>query len=134
MTAQREVPRVAADDLASELELVREARIDDLLGGDRRQPREASGVHFANGHLHVVFDNTAEILRLRPDWDSAGEAPVLMDSQARGGYEDITYQPDAARWYCLIEASQTPAGTYQPGIDEFDASFRLLGSHWLEYQ
>lgn len=118
-----------------ELELVREAKIGDLLQRTPDRRSEASGVHYCEGYLYVVFDDATTILRLRPDWDATDEAPVVIDTNVRTvGYEDITYQPSEQRWYCLIEASETPAGHFKPGLDEFDDSFRLIASHWLDYQ
>ena len=95
----------------------------------------ASGVHFENGYLYVVFDDKAHILRIRPDWSTGEEAPTLIETHVRGiGYEDITYQPFEERWYCLIEASETGSGGgFKPRIDEFDESFRFMASHWLDF-
>ena len=95
---------------------------------------EASGVHFENGYLYVVFDDKPHILRIRPDWSTGEEAPTLIDTHVGGiGYEDITYQPFEERWYCLIEASETESGGFKPRIDAFDASFRFVASHWLDF-
>ena len=116
------------------LELVCEAKIGELLGATRGKRYEASGVHFENGYLYVVFDDKPHILRIRPDWSTGEEAPTLIETHVGGiGYEDITYQPFEQRWYCLIEASETGSGGFKPRIDEFDASFRLVASHWLDF-
>ncbi len=116
------------------LELVREAKISELLSGRRDKRYEASGVHLKDGALHVVFDHAADILRISPEWDAGQEAPDLIETHVRTkGYEDITYLPAKERWYCLIEASETGAGDLKPGIDEFDASFRFVASHWLDF-
>ena len=116
------------------LELVCEAKIGELLGATRGKRYEASGVHFENGYLYVVFDDKPHILRIRPDWSTGEEAPTLIETHVGGiGYEDITYQPFEQRWYCLIEASETGSGGFKPRIDEFDASFRFVASHWLDF-
>jgi hypothetical protein len=116
------------------LELVGEAKISELLGATRGRRYEASGVHFENGYLYVVFDDKPHILRIRPDWSTGEEAPTLIETHVGGiGYEDITYQPFEERWYCLIEASETGSGGFKPRIDEFDASFRFVASHWLDF-
>ncbi len=119
------------------LELVREAKIGALLGDGRDRRFEASGVHFHDGNLHVVFDDTVDILRISPDWDAGrgpGQAPELVETRIRtAGYEDITYLPAEKRWYCLIEASETRSGSFRPAVDEFDASFRFIASHWLDF-
>jgi hypothetical protein len=116
------------------LELVCEAKIGELLGKGAAGRYEASGVHFKGGYLYIVFDDAPNVLRLRPDWSTNGEAPTLIETHVRAaGYEDITYQPFEKRWYCLIEAAETKSGGFKPGIDEFDASFRFIGSHWLDF-
>ena len=116
------------------LELVREAKIGELLGEAHGKHYEASGVHFKDGYLYVVFDDAPDILRISPDWSTSQEAPTLIETHVRAaGYEDITYQPFEKRWYCLIEASETRSGGFKPGIDEFDASFRFVESHWLDF-
>lgn len=126
--------KASADGQPVRLELVREAKIRELLKGRREKRYEASGVHFVDGFLYVVFDDSADILRISPDWEASHEAPALIITHVRSaGYEDITYQPAEKRWFCLIEASETPSGSLKPGIDEFDAAFQLVASHWLDF-
>ena len=116
------------------LELVCESKISDLLKEGTAERYEASGVHFKDGHLYVVFDDEPNILRIRPDWSTSEEAPALIETHVRTvGYEDITYQPFEKRWYCLIEASETKTGGFKPRIDEFDESFRFIDSLWLDF-
>jgi hypothetical protein len=116
------------------LELVCESKIGALLKGESRKRYEASGVHFKDGYLYVVFDDAPHILRIRPDWSASDEAPTLIETHVpTTGYEDITYQLFEKRWYCLIEASETRPGHFKPLIDEFDASFHFIGSHWLDF-
>jgi hypothetical protein len=116
------------------LELVCESKIGDLLPGRPAQRYEASGVRFKGDYLYVVFDDAPDILRIRPDWSASDEAPTLIETHVpTTGYEDITYQPFEKRWYCLIEASETRSGGFKPRIDEFDAAFRFIGSHWLDF-
>ena len=126
--------RAMKKDTATYLELVQEARISELLKGDGDKRYEASGVHLKDGYLHIVFDDDPHLVRLRPDWNHAGEGPVLLDLKGTGtGYEDITYQSSARRWYCLIEAAETKLGVFMPRIDEFDESFTFIKSHWLNF-
>jgi hypothetical protein len=116
------------------LELVRETRIGDLLKRDGDKRYEASGVYLKDGYLHIIFDDNPGLLRLRPDWENAGEEPVLLDLKGTGtGYEDITYQSSTRRWYCLIEAAKTESGVSMPRIDEFDESFAFIKGHWLNF-
>jgi len=121
-------------DSATYLELVQEARIGDLLNGAGDKRYEASGVHLKDGYLHIVFDDDPHLVRLRPDWHQKGEEPVLLALKGTGaGYEDITYQSSAGRWYCLIEAAETKSGVFMPRIDEFDESFAFIKTHWLNF-
>ena len=116
------------------LELVQEARIGELLSGAGTKHYEASGVSLKDGYLHIVFDNEPRLLRIRPDLPTAGEEPVLLDLKGTGaGYEDITYQSSAGRWYCLIEAAETGSGNFMPRVDAFDESFTFLQSYWLDF-
>lgn len=122
------------EDAPQRLELVKEATFAQLLGGGSRTRYEASGVHYRDGHLYVVFDDAPRVVRLRPDWDAAGEAPVVIEAASRaGGYEDVTYQAEEKRWYCLVEACDNGAGEFRPVVDEFDESFEFLASHWLDF-
>jgi hypothetical protein len=116
------------------LELVSESKIGELLRDRLPRRYEASGVHFKDGYLYVVFDDEPNILRIRPDWSTSEEAPTLIETHVRTtGYEDITYQPFEKRWYCLIEASETRSGGFKPRVDEFDESFRFVDSRWLDF-
>jgi hypothetical protein len=121
-------------DATTFLELVDEIRIAELLkaAGDERY--EASGVCLKEGYLHIIFDDNLHLLRIRLDWHNAGEEPVFLNLKGTGeGYEDITYQSSARRWYCLIEAAKTKSGDYMPRIDEFDESFTFIRNHWLDF-
>ncbi|MDD1708658.1 MAG: hypothetical protein LUQ33_05770, partial [Methanoregulaceae archaeon] len=98
-------------DEAAFLELVDEVKIGELIKGAGDKRYEASGVHLKDGYLHIVFDNKARLLRIRPDWRRAGEEPVLVDLKGTGaGYEDIAYHSSTRRWYCLIEAAKRKPG------------------------
>ncbi len=120
--------------LAPVLELVQEARIGELLQGAGDNRYEASGVHYKDGYLHVIFDDDPHLMRLKPDWQAAGDEPVLLDLKGSGaGYEDITYQSATNHWYCLIEAAETKSGVIMPRVDEFDESFVFIRTHWLDF-
>jgi hypothetical protein len=121
-------------DNATFVELVQEARIGELFKGAGGRRYEASGVHLKDGYLHIIFDDNPGLLRIRPDWNHAGEEPVLLDLKGTGaGYEDITYQSSTRRWYCLIEAAETESGVSMPRVDEFDESFAFIKGHWLNF-
>jgi hypothetical protein len=119
---------------ATFLELVLEIKIGDLFEGAGERHYEASGVYLKDGYLHIIFDDTPLLLRIKPDLHQAGESPLLLDLKGSGaGYEDITYQSFTHRWYCLIEAAEMKSGVYMPRVDEFDESFTYIGSYWLDF-
>lgn len=121
-------------DTMTSLELVWETRIGGLLKSAGKERYEASGVCLKDGYLHIIFDDTLHLLRIGTDWHNGGEEPLLLDLKGTGtGYEDITYQSSANRWYCLIEAAKTTSGDYMPRIDEFDETFSFIRSHWLDF-
>ncbi|HQN89880.1 MAG TPA: hypothetical protein PLK36_07380 [Methanoregulaceae archaeon] len=116
------------------LELVHEARINDLVKGTDDQHFEASGVYLKDGYLHIIFDDNPYLLRIRPDWRGSTDEPVLLRLKDTGaGYEDITFQSSAGHWLCLIEAVKTGHDTYLAGIDVFDESFSFLRKSWLHF-
>jgi hypothetical protein len=119
---------------ATPLELVKEVKIAALLGGKMSERHEASGIHFKDGFLYVVFDNDPYIVRLKPDLSRAREdREVIYLREGSVGYEDLTYQPFEKRWYCLLEALEYRAGEFRPRIDEFDETFHLIEHYWLEF-
>ena len=121
-------------DTATLLELVLEVRISELIRGGDDKRYEASGVCMKDDYLHIIFDSDTRLLRLKPDLRQPGEKPVLLELKGTGaGYEDITYQSSANRWYCLIEAAETKSGVYMPRVDEFDESFAFIRSSWLTF-
>jgi hypothetical protein len=126
--------RGAVSDQPVLLELVQEAKIAELLGEGAGKRYEASGVHFKDGYLYVVFDDAPHILRVRPDWITGKEGPTLIETHVESvGYEDITYQPYENRWYCLIEAAEARPGHFKPRVDEFDESFSFVQTRWLDF-
>jgi len=95
---------------------------------------EASGIHFKDGCLYIVFDNDPYIVQLKPDLGSAlDDCRVIYLREGSVGYEDLTFQPFEKRWYCLLEALEYRAGEFRPLIDEFDEEFHLVDHHWLEF-
>ncbi|MCU0630713.1 MAG: hypothetical protein MUF37_06145 [Methanoregulaceae archaeon] len=117
------------------LELIQETKIRELLKDASRERYEASGVCLKDDYLHIIFDDSPLLLRLRRDWWCDGEGPSLLDLDGTGaGYEDITYQSSTSRWYLLIEAAKTDSGAFMPRVDEFDESFAFIKSYWLPFQ
>ena len=124
-----------ADTAMQQLELVREAKIFDLLEGSLDPRLEASGVLAKDGLLYVIFDNLPHIACIRPGLARAARDNYMI-MQERGhsrGFEDIAYDPWRGRFYVLIESLRRGRGTYMAAVQEYDAQFRYIGSSWLNF-
>ena len=118
-----------------QLELVREAKIFDVLAG-RLDPRlEASGVLAMGGLFYVIFDNLPHIARIGPELSPAAAAnAVIRQKKGHGsGFEDIAHDAWHGRLYVLIESLPRGHGTYMAKVQEYDADFRYLGQAWLDF-
>jgi hypothetical protein len=115
------------------LELVREVKLADLLGSVMDARFEASGVHHRDGMLYIVFDNYPNIAAISATLGN-DPAPQLIKQRGEGiGYEDLTFQPYAKHWYCLIEASEYEPDLFHSRIETFDESFRFVESVELDF-
>jgi hypothetical protein len=126
---------VATQVTMRQLELVREAKIFDVLA-DRLDPRlEASGVLAMDGLFYVIFDNLPHIARIGPELSPAAAAnAVIRQKKGHGsGFEDIAHDPWHGRFYVLIESLPRGHGTYMAKVQEYDADFRYLGQAWLDF-
>jgi len=126
---------VATQVTMRQLELVREAKIFDVLA-DRLHPRlEASGVLAMDGLFYVIFDNLPHIARIGPELSPAAAAnAVIRQKKGHGsGFEDIAHDPWHGRFYVLIESLPRGHGTYMAKVQEYDADFRYLGQAWLDF-
>jgi hypothetical protein len=126
---------VATQVTMRQLELVREAKIFDVLAG-RLDPRlEASGVLAMDGLFYVIFDNLPHIARIGPELSPAAAAnAVIRQKKGHGsGFEDIAHDPWHGRFYVLIESLPRGHGTYMAKVQEYDADFRYLGQAWLDF-
>jgi hypothetical protein len=118
-----------------QLELVREAKIFDILAGRLDARLEASGVLAKDGLFYVIFDNLAHIACIGPELSpSSGDNYVIeQDSGHRRGFEDIAYDPWSGRFYVLIESLPRGRGIFMAKVQEYDASFGYLGGAWLDF-
>src|SRR5215813_8725876 len=117
------------------LELVKEAKIFDILGG-RLDPRlEASGVLAKDGQFYVIFDNLPHIARIGAELDPQATAThvIKQNEGHRRGFEDIAYDSRAGRFYVLIESLPRGHGLFMGKGQEYDAGFGYLGSAWLDF-
>jgi len=138
---------VAREALMQPLELVREAKIFDILPGLRDlepearggqdQELEASGVLAKDGLFYVIFDNLPHIAVIDPQLSPAAAANHVIEQNdgAHKDFEDIAYdsQRQHPRFYVLIESDLRDDGTLMAKVQEYDAGFRLLGPAWLDF-
>ncbi len=126
---------VATHAPTQQLELVKEAKIFDILEG-RLDPRlEASGVLAKDGLFYVIFDNLPHIACIGAELSPAGAANHVI-KQPRGhrrGFEDIAYDSWSGHFYVLIESLPRGHGTFMAMVQEYNASFRYLDSAWLDF-
>ena len=118
-----------------QLELVREAKVLDILGPRLDERLEASGVLAKDGLFYVIFDNLPHIALIDPELSAAAAANDVIE-QKKGhdsGFEDIAYDPQHGRFYVLIESLPRGHGTHMAKVQEYDADFRYLGQAWLDF-
>jgi len=126
---------VAKEALMQPLELVREAKIFDILPGMQKPKLEASGVLAKGGLFYVIFDNLPDIGVIDPELSAAAAANDVIRQQDgdSSGFEDIAYDPRQGRYYVLIESAPRGHGTYMAKVQEYDAGFGYLGQAWLDF-
>ena len=127
---------VATHTAMQQLELVREAKIFDILDGSLDPRLEASGVLAKDGLFYVIFDNLPHIACIGPgaspggrgqSHDRAGEGPP---PRLRGHRVRPVARP-------LLRADRiaapSAAPTFMAAVQEYDADFRYIGSAWLDF-
>src|SRR5204862_6822740 len=103
-----------------QLELVREAKVFDILGKRLDARLEASGVLAKDGLFYVIFDNLPHIARIGPELSPAATANAMIRQQKGhgSGFEDIAYDAWHGRFYVLIESLPRDHGTYMAKVQE----------------
>ena len=110
------------------LKVVSEVACADLFGPGTY---EASGLVLAEGRLHLVFDNLAQVGSLTPDLDPASGA-LSPGRVGFSDYEAIAYDPELRCFYVAIEAEEVGRKTWRPRILRLDASGAATGSWQVE--
>jgi hypothetical protein len=126
---------VAAHTAMQQLELVREAKILDILEGSLGPRLEASGVLAKDGLFYVIFDNLPHIACIVPELARAARDNhmIMQEKGHRRGFEDIAYDPRSGRFYVLIESLRRGRAKFMAAVQEYDADFRYIGSSWLDF-
>jgi len=126
---------VATQTSMQQLELVREAKIFDILPGSPDPRLEASGVLALDGLFYVIFDNLPHIACISPELSrAAGRNHLIMQERGhRSGFEDIAHDSLSGRFYVLIESLPRGRGTFMAAVQEYDENFRFTGTAWLDF-
>jgi hypothetical protein len=125
----------AAHTAMRQLELVREAKILDILEDSLYARLEASGVLAKDGLFYVIFDNLPHIACIGPELARAasGNHVIVQEKGHRRGFEDIAHDPLSGRFYVLIESLRRGRSKFMAAVQEYDADFRYIGSSWLDF-
>ncbi|MEV5977440.1 hypothetical protein [Streptomyces sp. NPDC052114] len=134
-----------------ELRLVKEAKIQDLIGDGAGTRLEASGVLYRDGAFLVVCDNLTSFIRISSELSpKAPENGVLRPkgpaarARAKGaakggkaaeveGYEDLAHDPVQDRYYTLTESVPVKSA-FRARVQEYDGRMRLRGSALLDFE
>ena len=117
------------------LRLVKESKLADLLDPPSAgAPFEASGVVVDGAHCFVVLDNVRRVARIALHLRPRSREHKWVGTKRHGeGYEAITRNPAAGRFYLMIEAQKHPDGTKKAIIEEYDDAWRFLGRKWVNF-
>jgi hypothetical protein len=118
-----------------QLELVKEAKIFDILEGSLDPRLEASGVLAKDGLFYVIFDNMPHIACIGPELSRAARDNhmIMQERGHRRGFEDIAYDSWSGRFYVLIESLPRGRANFMAAVQEYDANFCYIDSAWLDF-
>ncbi len=115
------------------LELLRERKISDLLPDHPDIDRwEASGVLARNGKYFVVFNNMTSVARLAQNLAASRMNGLFGMTRAREGFEGITYNATARRYYLLVEC-QPRGSSFIAEVVEYDDTFSHRKTRPLDF-
>lgn len=112
--------------MKAKLQLIREEKLYKLLPGRKKKsPLEASGVAVVDDYAYVIFDSLNLVGKLDPSLKSSQSNRMIPVLSPGTGFEDITYDPQAQRFYLIIEAEEDTDGKYRSFVVEYDKDFRF---------
>ncbi|WP_409239509.1 hypothetical protein [Streptomyces sp. PA5.6] len=127
---------------ADELRLVKEAKIQELIGDGAGTRLEASGVLYRDGAFLIVCDNLPSLIRVSSELSpKAPENGVLSRARSKKsgpsktnvGYEDLAHDAARDHYYTLSEAEPVKSKGFRARVQEYDAKLRPIGSAQLEF-
>lgn len=93
---------------------------------------EASGVCIKDGSAIVVFDNLAQMARVELPLRPGTRSATLVGLPGPGiGFEGISWDCEARRFYVLVEEIEHPDG-HQAMVEVYDEHLTLIERHWGE--
>ncbi|MEV1022957.1 hypothetical protein [Streptomyces sp. NPDC050264] len=122
---------------ARELRLVKETKIQDLIGDGAGTRLEASGVLYRDGAFLIVCDNLPSLIRVSSELSpkapengviNANLAKKQGSSASNEGYEDIAHDERRDHYYTLSEAEPVKPKGFRAHVQEYDAKLRPVGS------
>ena len=126
---------VAVQAPMQQLELIKEAKVFDILAGRLDSRLEASGVLAKDGLFYVIFDNIPHIACVGAELSATAAAThvIEQDRGHRRGFEDIAYDSWNRRFYTLIESLPRGRAKFMAAVQEYDVNFGYAGSAWLDF-
>ena len=118
-----------------QLELVKEAKIFDIVEGSLDPRLEASGVLAKDGLFYVIFDNLPHVACIGSELSRAARDNhmIIQEKGYCRGFEDIAYDPWPGRFYMLIESLPRGRAKFMAAVQEYDANFRYIDRAWLDF-
>jgi hypothetical protein len=118
-----------------QLELVKEAKIFDIVEGSLNPRLEASGVLAKDGLFYVIFDNLPHVACISAELSRTARDNhmIIQEKGYRRGFEDIAYDPWPGRFYILIESLPRGGAKFMAAVQEYDATFRYVDTAWLDF-
>ncbi|MFG2497945.1 hypothetical protein ACGFSB_06965 [Streptomyces sp. NPDC048441] len=129
-------------DAPRELRLVKEAKIQDLIGDSAGTRLEASGVLYRDGAFLIVCDNLTSLIRVSSELSpkapengviNAGKGKKPRSPESGEGYEDLAHDELRDRYYTLSEAEPVKPKGFRARVHEYDAKLRPVGSAHLDF-
>ncbi len=116
------------------LQLEFEAKVRELLGNPLEKRFEASGVCVRDGVFYIIFDNASQLAAIELDDHYQPKASHMYPLHSIfSGYEDISYDAQAGRFYTLIESLQFAENLYKARIEVYDEALQYLFGGWADF-
>ncbi|MFI1675544.1 hypothetical protein [Streptomyces sp. NPDC020607] len=155
MTATKKTGKDKAE-AARELRLVKEAKIQDLIGHSAGTRLEASGVLYRDGAFLIVCDNLPSLIRVSSELSPKAPENGVLNRQktqikstdkgkvadkgkkgaaaaANEGFEDLAHDAARDHYYTLSEAEPVKPKGFRARVQEYDAKLRPIGSAHLDF-